>query len=131
MTRRLLTILLGLYLLRGAAPVAGAQSVLSLDLDAIELRELAPGVWIHTSYGIYPSGLRVPSNGLVIREGESLLLIDTPWGEVLTATLLARLDRDIQLPVKAALLTHAHGDRLAGADLLRARGIEVWATPLT
>jgi metallo-beta-lactamase class B VIM len=110
---------------------AHAQATLPLDLDAVELRELVPGVWMHTSYALYPGGVRVPSNGLVIRDGASLLLVDTAWGELLTAALLARVERDLQLPLRRALLTHAHGDRLAGADLLRARGIEVLATPLT
>ena len=131
MKRYLHTIIAGLCLVASSAVHAAAQAALGLDLDAIELVELAPGVWLHTSYATYPDGTRVPSNGLVVREGDALLLLDTAWGEVQTASLLARIERDLKLPVSRAILTHAHGDRVAGADLLRARGVPVFATALT
>lgn len=101
------------------------------DTASLELRLLRPGVWLHTSYYRFPDGTRFPSNGLVVRDGTGLLLVDTAWGEELTGVLLARIASEIGLPVRGAVLTHAHGDRLAGADLLRARGIPVLASPLT
>lgn len=97
----------------------------------VELDSLRPGVWVHTSYYTYPNGSRFSSNGLVVQDGDGLTLIDTPWGERLTATLLERIERELRLPVRHVVVTHAHGDRTAGADLLRERDIPVRAHPRT
>ncbi|HEU5311050.1 MAG TPA: subclass B1 metallo-beta-lactamase, partial [Candidatus Eisenbacteria bacterium] len=66
-----------------------------------------------------------------VRDGDGLILIDTAWGERITSALLDRIERDIKLPVRQAIITHAHGDRTSGADVLRDRGIPVRAHPRT
>jgi metallo-beta-lactamase class B len=112
-------------------PDAAAAAPSTTDSTRLELRRLRPGVWLHTTHYRLPNGTRVPSHGLVVRDGDEAVLVDTPWGEDLTASLLERIAREIGLPVRRAIVTHAHGDRLAGADLLRARGVRVWAHPRT
>jgi len=97
----------------------------------VELDSLRPGVWIHTSYYTYPNGSRFSSNGLVVRDGNGLTLVDTAWGERLTVELLDLIQKELRLPVRRAIVTHAHGDRTAGADVLRDRGIPVLAHPRT
>lgn len=97
----------------------------------VELRALADGVWLHTSYYRYPGGTRFPSNGLIVRHADGLILIDTAWGELKTQQLLAAIAAEIALPVTRAIVTHAHGDRTAGIDVLEAGGVEVFAHPLT
>lgn len=110
---------------------AGAEAP-TIEIPAdVEIREVQPGVWIHTSYYTYPGGKRYPSNGLIVREGDGLLLVDTAWGELLTLSLLNQIEAKIKLPVRRAVVSHAHGDRIAGVDVLEARGIEVRALPLT
>lgn len=108
-----------------APPAAGETA------PALEIRELRPGVWLHTSYYTYPDGTRFPSNGLLVRAEDGLLLVDTAWGELLTVALLDRIEAELGLPVRRAVVTHFHHDRLAGADALEARGIEVFAHPRT
>lgn len=103
----------------------------STEGTSIDIKEIAPGVWTHTSYYIYPNGVRFPSNGLIIKNGEALTLIDTAWGEIQTTQLLTEIKKTLDLPVSHALVTHAHSDRAAGVDVLEAQGIEVWAHPLT
>lgn len=108
-----------------APAVAAAPSVAS-----VELEELAPGVWMHTSHKLY-KGVIVPSNGLVVLDGDALILVDSAWGEQATETLLARIEATIGRPIKAAIVTHSHEDRLSGVDLLKARGVRVYAHPET
>lgn len=91
----------------------------------IQLRELRPGVWLHTSYYTYPGRTRLPANGIVVRDGDGLLLVDTAWGEMLTAALLDRIQAEIGLPVRRAVVTHSRYDRVAGVDLLEERGVQV------
>ncbi|MBU77573.1 MAG: VIM family subclass B1 metallo-beta-lactamase [Pseudoalteromonadaceae bacterium] len=99
--------------------------------NQVTITALDEGVWLHTSYYTYPNGTRFPSNGLIVKEGDSLTLIDTAWGELLTLDLLEAIHSEIKLPVSKAFVTHAHGDRAAGVDVLESKGIDVFAHPLT
>lgn len=114
---------------------ASAHEWASMPLPATQepvlLKAIAPGVWLHTSYHTFPDGNRFPSNGLVVQHGQALWLIDTAWGSLKTVELLRHIDRQIGLPLEGAIVTHSHHDRLGGVDVLEARGIEVFAHPLT
>jgi len=98
---------------------------------SIQIRNLAEGVWLHTSTYTYPNAAKFPSNGLIVQDGEELILIDTAWGELQTVELLKAIESQINLPVTTAIVTHAHGDRAAGVDVLESVGIEVTSHPLT
>ncbi|HEX3111966.1 MAG TPA: subclass B1 metallo-beta-lactamase [Candidatus Eisenbacteria bacterium] len=126
--RLALTVLAALLLVAAPAPAVMKSAPLQ---STVKLRLLRPGVWIHTSRYVFPDGSVIPANGLVVKEGGGLVLIDTAWGEMLTADLLDEIHREIKLPVRRAIVTHSHADRIAGADLLRQRGIPVFAHPLT
>jgi len=126
--RLALTALAALLLVAAPAPAVMKSAPLQ---STVKLRLLRPGVWIHTSRYVFPDGSVIPANGLVVKEGGGLVLIDTAWGEMLTADLLDEIHREIKLPVRRAIVTHSHADRIAGADLLRKRGIPVFAHPLT
>lgn len=132
---KILRLFLVTVLLLGHLPISamgiGAVAVAPAPASGIELQEIRPGMWVHTSYYTYPDGNRLPSNGLIVREGKDLLLVDTAWGERLTVGLLARIEAVIGLPVRCAIVTHAHYDRAAGVDVLESRGIEVLAHPMT
>ena len=97
----------------------------------LSLRLLKPGLWIHTSHHTFTDGTRYPSNGLVVREDDGLVLIDPAWGAAATTELLSLIKHDIGLPIKRAYATHFHGDRTAGVDILAAAGIDVFTHPLT
>lgn len=97
----------------------------------VEVSALAPGVWLHTSWYTYPGGVRVPSNGLLVREGDHLVLIDTAWGELPTEQLLDWVDIHLDAPVTRAIITHSHHDRIGGSAVLERRGVEVLAHPRT
>lgn len=63
------------------------------------------------------------SNGLVVEETGSLLLIDTAWGDESTEALLCWIDQELPQPVTRAIITHAHEDRIGGAATLVKHGI--------
>lgn len=119
-------VLVGLFSLL----LGGCQSR-AAALDSVTLRQLTPGVWLHTSGHTFANGAHYISNGLVVRDGEQLLLIDSAWGEGATRQLLALIKQQIGLPIKDAIITHFHDDRISGTPVLQAAGIRVWATPLT
>lgn len=100
------------------------------DTD-IQITKIDDSVWLHTSFYIYPNGVKFSSNGLIIKEDQNLTLIDTAWGELQTVNLLKAIELKIKLPVTKALVTHAHSDRASGVDVLESKGIKVFSHPLT
>jgi metallo-beta-lactamase class B VIM len=97
----------------------------------VNLQKIAEGVWVHSSAYRFPGAALVPSNGLVVEDGDALILVDTAWGELATLALLAKIESEIGKPVKKLIVTHHHYDRLAGVDILEARGAEVFSHPQT
>ena len=113
--------------------VAGCQSDHRHSPSAspgLHVEQLEPGVWMHTSYNTF-DGVLYPSNGLIVREGGHLVLLDSAWGAEATEELLAWIENEIGLPVNRALSTHFHDDRTGGVAVLEAAGIPVWSHPMT
>lgn len=109
--------------------VAGPQQwVVSEDLQVTQIRH---DVWVHTSWHVLPGDRRFPSNGLIVRNGNALVLVDTAWGVAPTVQLLDWIDGTLRLPVTYAVATHAHDDRVGGWPALEARGIPLRVTPQT
>ncbi len=92
---------------------------------------LAASVWLHTTWRRLDSGVRFPSHGLVVADGDGVMLVDTAWGAEPTRELLAWVDSELGLPVTRAVVTHFHDDRLGGRAVLAERSIPVFAHPLT
>ncbi|HVJ28618.1 MAG TPA: subclass B1 metallo-beta-lactamase [Vicinamibacterales bacterium] len=109
---------------------AGYPSAEDIPLGEVRLHKVRDGLWTHVSTQKF-NGVNFPSNGLVVRDGDGLLLIDTAWGRENTAVLLATIESEIGLPVRRSISTHFHDDRVAGVDTLQALGIATFATPLT
>ena len=97
----------------------------------IQLKELADGVWMHVSSYVYPDGKTLSSNGLIVKDGVELTLVDTAWGELKTVALIKAIKLEIDLPITRAVVTHAHSDRAAGVDVLESHGVKVFSHPLT
>lgn len=88
---------------------------------------LAPHVWLHLStFEIAPWG-EVPSYGLVVVRGDTALLIDTAWTDAQTEQILRWAEENLGAPIRAAVFTHAHRDKMGGVGALRARGVATYA----
>ena len=116
------------------APVAAIAtrhpSADEVPMGEVQLHQIRDGVWVHVSTHVV-GGTVYPSNGLIVRDGDGLLLIDTAWGTESTVALLAAIETEIGLPVRRALATHFHDDRVGGVDALEAAGVATFAAPLT
>lgn len=126
----------GLVFLVTLASCAGPREALGPSerwqvTEDLRVTALRPGVWVHTTWQVLDGGGRFPSNGLLVRDGDGLLLIDTAWGEAPTETLLDWAEATLGLPVTRAVVTHWHDDRMGGAAVLEARAIPFVASPVT
>lgn len=101
-----------------------------IPVGEVRLREIRDGVWIHVATQAFGDAIYA-SNGLIVRDGEELLLVDTAWGRDNTAALLAAIEAEIGLPVRRAISTHFHDDRVGGVDTLGTAGVATFATSLT
>lgn len=95
---------------------------------------LSEQVYVHTTYGIYGNA-PVPSNGLIVKTNDGIVLIDTGWDTVddtdNTRQLLRWVSDSLRQPVRLCIITHAHDDKIGGIAELRKAGIRVISTPLT
>ena len=93
----------------------------------MRFQQVAQSVWQHTSYLDVPGFGSVPSNGMVVVHGDHSVLIDTAWTDDQTAALLTWAETVLGKPVKAAVTTHAHADKMGGMAELHAAGVETYA----
>jgi metallo-beta-lactamase class B len=114
------------------APAASGTSSAprSFSRGDVTVTRIADGVWVVTSWALY-DGVRTPANGLLVTTGAGTVLVDTPWNDANTSTLLALAKRVSPRPVKLALITHTHPDRIGGIRTLLRRHIRVWSTKKT
>ena len=105
----------------------GGGQQLAADLI---VRRVAPGVWLHVSFGQEEGGVRVPANGLLVATGEKSLLVDVGWNAEQTRRLLEWAQRALGQPVVHVILTHAHPDRAGGLAAVLAQPIVVQAHTL-
>lgn len=115
-----------------AADDAPLLSAAQTEREDLSFTELAPGVWLHTSYKDLPPSGAFPSNGLIVARGtDEAVLIDTAWNDEQTEAILAWVRGALRREVTAAVMTHAHDDKMGGVGALRAAGVATYAHPLS
>lgn len=97
----------------------------------VTLSKIAEGVWVHTTNYKLPGQKPIPSNGLVVVDGDDVVLVDGAWGELATLSLLEKIKAETgKLPTKM-IVTHHHADRTAGVDAAEWQGLQVFTHPDT
>lgn len=97
----------------------------------ISFQQLAPNVWQHTSYLDLPGFGAVPSNGLIVIDGDTSILVDTAWTVPQTDVIVAWTASELDRPIRAAIVTHAHSDKMGGMDALHRANIATFAHPMS
>ncbi|MHA3775261.1 subclass B1 metallo-beta-lactamase [Verrucomicrobiota bacterium sgz303538] len=99
--------------------------------DDVRFSQLSPTVWMHTSMKDIPAFGLTPSNGLLVIDGDHSILVDTAWDDDQTAAILDWATLTLNKPVKLAVFTHAHADKMGGVGIVRKRGIQTYALALS
>lgn len=109
-------------------PACAAHSPLPAPSPTpVQFTELTDGVWLHISHKDVPPWGLVRSNGLVIVDGASAVLIDTAWDDAQTTEILTWASTTLGAPITRAVATHAHDDKMGGMAALRDHGVETFA----
>ena len=91
-------------------------------------------VYVHTTYGMY-GNTPFPSNGLIIKTKDGVVLVDTGWDTDTntdnTRNLLQWVANNLHQPVRLCIVTHAHEDRVGGIGELHKADVRVVSTLLT
>ena len=116
-----------------SAPTKAADSFLTnVQADyPVTLSKIAEGVWVHTTNYTLPGQSPIPVNGLVVVDGEDVILIDGAWGELATLSLLEKIKKETGKAVTKMIVTHHHMDRTAGVDVAEWQGIQIFTHPDT
>ncbi|GAB3572072.1 BcII family subclass B1 metallo-beta-lactamase [Spirosoma luteolum] len=126
--RFLTSLLIGLLLVRFATAQPAPQK------PPLKVSRLDDRVYVHTTYGMY-QGEPVPSNGLIVRTDDGVVLLDTGWDTEdntdNTRQLLRWVADSLRQPVRLCIVTHSHDDKVGGIAELQKAGIRVVSTPLT
>lgn len=114
------------------APKGEDSFLTKLQADyPVTLSKIADNVWVHTTNYTLPGQNPIPSNGLVVVDGEDVILIDGAWGELATLSLLEKVKAETGIAVTKMVVTHHHMDRTAGVDAAEWQGIQVFTHPDT
>ncbi len=95
----------------------------------MEIEKLSDKVYLHVSYNLW-KGQYTPSNGLVVVFNQDAYIIDTPWLEADTVTLVNWIQQK-GFQLKASIATHFHDDRASGIQYLNSLGVKTVASELT
>lgn len=96
----------------------------------IEVKKHSNSIYIYESYGSYQGG-KVGANAVVFVGEDSVVVIDTPWGNDQTRQLIDWIGNEIKKPIASFVITHFHEDRIGGIDVLKEKGIPAISSQLT
>ncbi len=116
------------------APTPKAEDTFLTKVQAdypVTLSKIADNVWVHTTHYTLPGQSPIPSNGLVVVDGDDVTLVDGAWGELATISLLEKVRIETGKPVTKLIVTHHHADRTAGVDAAEWQGVQVFTHPDT
>ena len=107
------------------------QMVIGKWQDGLEIRKVAPGLYIHTSPINLSNGQVFPCNGMIFIDQGEAVVFDTPVYEKDTEELLRWLQQEQKVKVKAIVPTHFHDDCLGGLPMFHEAGIRSYANRAT
>lgn len=129
MSNRYFLLLLGtmLYGCKGQTSEVFVPGVVYQSATLV-LTQISENSFIHTSFLQTNDFGNVPCNGLVVRDGQDAIILDTPTDIVATDELIKWIAEDKHLAIKAIVPTHFHNDCLGGLQAFADREIPSYAT---
>ncbi len=134
MFRKILVVIISILVLSGCAEKVTYSEYYSTGEAGteshIELIKLEENVWMHRTYMTFGDTL-YPANGLLAFTKDEILLIDTPWNDEQTESLLELVNDVFARDQITTIITHAHDDTMGGIGVLLDAGLPVYSTQMT
>ena len=111
-------------------PVDSFLSKLQADYP-VALSKVADGVWVHTTNYKLPGQSPIPVNGLVVADGDELILVDGAWGELATLSLIEKIKAETGKSPTKMIVTHHQSVKTSGVDAAEWQGLQVFTHPDT
>jgi len=99
--------------------------------DGVEVRQLAEGIWLHTTYFDIEGLKNVPANGLVVVDGKNAMMIDLPWTDEQTGVLFDWVAKEHGALIQKVVPTHSHIDCAGGLAEAHRRNADSFALDKT
>lgn len=117
-TALLLLTVLALALFYGCSSRKESAFVAKTVFDSPDLiiTQVSPDVYVHTSYLNTQSFGRVPCNGMIVKNRNETIVLDTPADDKTSSVLINWIRTDLKSSINAVVPTHFHEDCLGGLD---------------
>ncbi len=119
-------IVVSFFLIFISLPLTAAQQ----QERQLSIKEIKPGVFVHKSYKQVEGYGWVSSNGMVVIEENEAFIIDTPWTNHDTKSLIKWI-LEKKAKIVGSLSTHSHEDRAGGIRMFNALKIPTYALQRT
>lgn len=91
--------------------------------EQLVIDRISAHCFIHTSFHQTDDFGNVPCNGLIVRDGNEVVVFDTPTKDAASEELISWIQNELHCSVKAVVPTHFHVDCLGGLQAFHAHGI--------
>jgi metallo-beta-lactamase class B len=99
--------------------------------DDVEVRQLAEGFWLHTTYYDIEGLQNVPANGIILIDSNEAVMIDLPWTNEQAGLLFDWAEQKQHAMIKKVVPNHWHIDCIGGLAEAHRRKAESFALDKT
>ncbi|UNY99075.1 subclass B1 metallo-beta-lactamase [Zhouia spongiae] len=103
----------------------------SYQSETLEIIQLTPKTFIHTSFLETDNYGIVPCNGLVFIDRGEAIVFDTPINNAISDELIFIIEEKLKAKIKAVVPTHFHEDCLGGLEAFHKKNITSYANQTT
>lgn len=111
--------------------IAGFKPKKVFTSDELIITQISAHTYIHTSYKQTNDFGNVPCNGLIVIEGNEVLVFDTPTQDHSAEILIQWIHEKLNSQIKAVIPTHFHDDCLGGLKAFHQHQIPSYANTKT
>lgn len=90
-----------------------ANETIKISED-VEVRQLAEGIWLHTTYYEIDGFENVPANGIIVIDSGRAIMVDLPWTNEQAGVLFDWVSKEQNATIKKVVPTHWHIDCAGG-----------------